>query len=353
MPAERGTADLPTVEGVIDRAAADAPLGPLHLAVHGTDDATEVAAQVERVVHDHLDTAIRGGLFHVASVGSVTGIELVDGRRVVVKVVPPRFGSDYLVAVGEVQNALAGQGWPCARRLAGPVSVGVGLAVVDTFLPDPGQPATFGVAEMRTSALGLAAFIEAAPLVDGLDHHSLTAEVEGLYPPPHSPLFDFAATATGAEWIDELASIARPLLREGRLVVGHTDWAARNVRLTADGVRAIYDMDSVALAPLAGIVAQAAVCWRATGESDDTAAPDVAEIDAWLAELPLDITPVERRAIDANALYHLAYSSRCEHAIDPHERRLHRARPTLRSAGPTLAQRCLGAPSGSREPGAS
>jgi hypothetical protein len=326
-----------------DRAAAAAPIAPLHRVVHGTDDPAAIAGQLDRLLDGTLGARPAGGLFHVASVGSVTGIGLTDGRRVVVKAFPPRYGRRFLGAVGQVQDALVADGLPCARRLAGPEPVGRGLATVEAFLDDPGQPSAFGPDEQRASARGLARLIEVAPRVDGLEEHPLRTEDGELYPEPHSPLFDFDATAAGAEWIDALAEVARPCLRLGRLVVGHTDWAARNVRLSADGVLAIYDVDSIALAPLAAVVGQAAVCWRATGDSGEATAPGVAEVDEWMRELPIELSDEERRAVDANVLYHLAYSSRCEHAIDPDGRRHLRARPTLRSAGPILADR-LSAP---------
>ena len=66
---------------------------------------------------------------------------------------------------------------------------------------------------------------------------------------PHSPLFDFEASAGGAEWIDDVARLALDARDSDATprVVAHTDWSARNVRLRADGVRAIYDADSLSL----------------------------------------------------------------------------------------------------------
>ena len=52
---------------------------------------------------------------------------------------------------------------------------------------------------------------------------------------PHSPSFDFEATAAGAQWIDDLARAALPCADFGDRVVAHTDWSARNVRLQVLG----------------------------------------------------------------------------------------------------------------------
>ncbi len=48
-----------------------------------------------------------------------------------------------------------------------------------------------------------------------------------LWPPPHNALFDFEATAAGAEWIDGIAAYAKDLVDEFQapVVVGHADGA--------------------------------------------------------------------------------------------------------------------------------
>ena len=62
---------------------------------------------------------------------------------------------------------------------------------------------------------------------------------------PHSKLFDFEATAAGAEWIDEIASQAQAIkLRgEGDLVLGHIDWGVKHFRYVGERVSVIYDWD--------------------------------------------------------------------------------------------------------------
>lgn len=56
-----------------------------------------------------------------------------------------------------------------------------------------------------------------------------------LWPRPHNGRFDFAASAPGAEWIDELATAARDRLSEaaGEVVVAHSDWRTEHVRSSA------------------------------------------------------------------------------------------------------------------------
>lgn len=314
-------------------------LSAVHQAIHGSTDPTVIERQLVQFVGAEIGLSVRECLFHVASVGSVTGVVLSDDRRIVIKAYQRRWGRRFLASVIEVQAALVDAGFACARPFTGPLAFGQGWATVESMLEDPGQPEVFGPNEMRASARGLAALISAAPSSPGLHDNPLSQPFTGLYPSPHSPLFDFDATADGAAWIDKLAAVARPYLDRGRRVVAHTDWAARNVRLSATGVRAFYDLDSLAVVPLTAALGHAAVTWRSTGEPGDAAAPGVEEIETWLAGYPDPLSEADEQATFAHALYHLAYSSRCEHAIDPGERVHQRARPTLRDQADELIKR--------------
>ena len=64
----------------------------------------------------------------------------------------------------------------------------------------------FAPREMAASADGLERFVSLAAAVDpaGLDAHPMAVPATALYPRPHSPVFDFEATAEGAEWIDAI-----------------------------------------------------------------------------------------------------------------------------------------------------
>ncbi len=311
----------------------------VHRAIHGTDDPQVIAGQVEALVKATLGVAVVGARFHAASVGSVTGITLADGRGVVVKAYQDRWSRPFLDAVVEAQTVLHLVGVPCALPLAPPAPLGRGLATIETWLPDPGPTVVFGPAERRASAEGLAGLIAAAPELEGLRAHPMLERSGGLYPTPHSPLFDFEATAVGAEWIDTYARAASSHTTAGRSIVAHTDWSARNVRLSASGVEAVYDLDSLAWTTLPAALAGAAMSWRAFGETSDGPAPGADEARDWLADFPEPLAPDEERSFWAHALFHLAYTARCEHAVDPGEERFTRSRPTLRSDGPALLAR--------------
>jgi Ser/Thr protein kinase RdoA (MazF antagonist) len=308
----------------------DAP-AVVHQAIHGTDDPEEVASQLQEAVRSMLGARVVEARFHRASVGSVTGVVLDSGRAVVVKAYQSRWTESFLADVARAQTALADAGIPCARPLAGPGPLAHGWVSIESWLDDPGSPARLGASERAASAGGLAAVIAAAPMLEGLERPPLATAEGSLYPEPHSPLFDFAATAVGAEWIDELARTVKPRLAGGRLVVAHTDWSARNIRLSADGVRAVYDLDSLAVVTLPVAVGLAAATWRAFGEAGDGLAPGVDEVGDWLDAYPSSLSAEERRGAFAAALWSHVYAARCEHAVDPEERLLRRTRPVLRA----------------------
>ncbi len=216
--------------------------------------------------------------------------------------------------------------------LAGPAPLGppapaAPLVTADSWLPDPGQPETVDVRCRAASADALAELVtRCRPLVDdprceALRSHPMGVTAPGsLYPPPHSPTFDFDAAPTSAAWIDELAAGARKERHAttAPLVIGHSDWSARNVRLRPGAVVAVYDLDSLAIDRETTLVGQAALTWAATGVADraDDQTPDGVSrfLDEYGAARGRPLTAAERRAAGAAALYNLCYTARCEHA---------------------------------------
>ena len=99
------------------------------------------------------------------SVGAVALVGLDDGRRVALKAFPPRWTAPFLRGVVTVQRHLSERGLPCARPLAGPVPLDPGGAMVcaEEVVDDPGQPPhPFGEAELAASAAGLARLVTVA-----------------------------------------------------------------------------------------------------------------------------------------------------------------------------------------------
>jgi len=144
-----------------------------------------------------------------------------------------------------------------------------------------------------------------------------------LWPEPHSRLFDFAATASGAEWIDEDARRARGVLAEvpaGRPVVGHDDWSVKHFRFRGDAVRVVYDWDSVLMNDEPVVVGEAARGFTMTWYLDVPVIPTISEARAFVTEYeeargrPFDRE--QRRRLGGAAAYALAYTARCEACLD-------------------------------------
>jgi hypothetical protein len=168
-------------------------------------------------------------------------------------------------------------------------------------------------------------FVEAArPMVDepGLVAPYLPrSEEEPLWPEPHDLRFDFASTAVGAEWIDELARPAVEVLVTHDLppVIGHDDWRTQNLAFDGARVVAIYDWDSLARVPEPWVVGAAAagfcIDWRETVVDPP---PTLEQMRAFVADYETargePFTTAEHGVLDAANLRMIAYSARCQHS---------------------------------------
>jgi hypothetical protein len=327
-------------------------VGTVDAAVFGTDDPEGIAASVTSFCETHLGVPPVGATLYRASAGCVVGLRLGSDERVVLKAYQARWSGPFLGAVQTVQAHAATAGFPCARPRLAPTALPArpNLAVVESWWPDPGMRASRSALAREVSASGLAAQIRIGTGVGApaaLGGHPLESTGENLYPRPHSPLFDFEATAEGAEWIDDLARRAARLRGSDPAppVVAHTDWSARNIRLDEEELLAVYDWDSVALVPVTTAVGQAAATWCVTAEPDGWEFPPSEEIAAYIEEFEaaagLRLSPAQWRAAGGAAAWVLAYTARCEHSlavIGEARPDQHGARDRLAEDGPTLLE---------------
>jgi hypothetical protein len=311
-------------------------------AVFGTRDPAAIASLLDGFCQHRLGSRVAGGLFYGSSVGCVAGVELDDGRQVVVKVYQRRWGRDFLAAVARVQRQLVARGFPCPEALLGGEPLGPALANVETFLADPGPRSLRSSTDMAASAAGLARQISLCRNLSEpfLSDHPLNAAPAQLYPEPHSPFFDFSVRAHEAAWIDRLALQARAErdTNDSPLTIAHTDWSARNIRVQDGEVVAAYDWDSLSRVAEAVAIGQAAATWCSFGEPGDPVAPSPEETMAYISAYETAaghrLTRRQRRAARAAALWVLCYTARCEHAIEATTgRQIDRARARLASDG--------------------
>jgi hypothetical protein len=302
---------------------------------------------VERFVRDELGASIVEPFFSAVSIARVVGLVLSDGRRVVVKLQPATTSLPHLQAATDVQRALARDGFPAPQLLAGPTRLDSGHATIEEFA-EPGPPSDALQPGIRAAlAAGLAdlidrctPFVGRAELAEG----QFPRARGSLYPPPHSALFDFEATAAGAEWIDEHARRARAVLDRPAQppVVGHDDWRAEHVRFDGTRITAVYDWASIKALPETTLVGNAARAYTLDFTAPQIRYPERDDALGFIADYESTrgrlFTGDERRHVDAAWLYSLAYSARCEHAlsatdVDPVP---HGFRDVLACAGPTV-----------------
>jgi Phosphotransferase enzyme family len=282
-------------------------------------------------------------LFYGSSVGCVAGVELSDRRRVVIKAYQPRWSGLFLTAAARVQRHLARATYPCPDVIVAGETIGPARANVESYLSDPGCRPLTSSEEMAVSAAGLDEQIDRCRFLrePDLAHHPLNRGRAGLYPLPHSPIFDFSIDTEPARWIDDLAerAVAVRDRHPPEVVIAHTDWSARNIRVLDGRLEAVYDWDSLALVSEPIALGQAAATWRSTGEPDDPIAPGPEEVSEYISCYERSggrpLTKAARRAALAAALWVLCYTGRCEHALEAATgQSSDRARARLAADGP-------------------
>lgn len=296
--------------------------GPLEAEVFGTTDPAVVAEVLSALALSATGAEVSTGRWYCASVAVVAGVVLDDGREIVVRAYQSSASTAFIDGVVRVQRHLADAGFPCASPLGDPTVVDGVLGRVESILADPGSR-RFAATEMALSAAGLAGLVDLSSSLDpeGLQFHPMELSDPRLYPTPHSPLFDFDATASGAEWIDDIAAAARQAMTDSDAVIAHGDWSARNIRLGPAGLMAVYDWESLQYGPESAALGVAAATWRSLGESNDELAPSALEIreyiDLYEGARQRPFSEDQRRSARAAAVFALAYTARCEHALNP------------------------------------
>jgi hypothetical protein len=308
--------------GSLEQVVASSTPGVVELDICDTTDPAGIAGVLSWLVELAVGAGVGDGLWYQSSAAAVAGVRLVDGRSVVVHAYRPGTSAEFVEGVVRVQRHLVDVRFPSARPLSGPVSAGGVLGRVESLRPDPGQR-RFEAQDMSASAQGLARLVALAAAVDpaGLDTHPMSLPDSELYTEPHSAVFDFAATSAGAEWIDAVARAARAEMVSDSSVIAHGDWSARNVRLDRRGLCGVYDWESLQLVAEATAVGIAAATWCSLGGPSEPLAPSASEIRAYVGAYESHqggrFELSQRRGAWAAAVFALAYTARCEHALEP------------------------------------
>ena len=322
-------------------------VAPWHAAVErsvfGPLDPREIVEALDGACAAAFGSGLDDGFLYRVSVGCVVGCRLMDGRELVLKGYQPRWTPEFLSAVKRVQSHLHDSGFPCPAPIGEPLRVAGAVVLAEHVLVDPGLTAA-SEAAILPSASGLATVVDLCKSQHepALALHPLRSPHDDVFPEPHSPLFDFTTTSAGAEWIEKIGRRARSIRDQDASapVIAHGDWSLRNVRLGPEGPIAVYDWDSLALDSECQAVGSAAVSWCKTGEPVDDPAPTREEIDEYIAAYEsargTGFSSAQRRATRAAAVFSMAYTARCEQALDPDEQIWTTTRPRLRADADAL-----------------
>ncbi|MDQ6779335.1 MAG: phosphotransferase [Actinomycetota bacterium] len=281
-----------------------------------------IAEALDAFSRAHLGAAVSCYKFFATSVGSVHGVLLEDGRRVVIKVARADTDRDHLLAVQGVQAHLVAAGFPSPRPLVAPTPLAHGVAVVESLLDDGSWGNAHDPAVRGEMASALAKLIELCRPRAQLEGLRTTREgAKRLWREPHDRRFDFPGTAHGAEWIDRLARAASEQLDGlalGPAVVGHCDYRTEHLRFSDGRVSAVYDWDSLCAGPEPVIVGQAAHAFTADWSRDGWHLPTLDESFAFISDYETargaPFTREERQGASAAMIAAVSYSARCEHS---------------------------------------
>ncbi len=285
--------------GTIAASLAEWEVPHVELAIFGTADASHIATRLRDFCVSTLGSPPAQMLFYTASVGAVAGLELANGRRVVVKAHQPSTPSAHLEEIVRLQATVESRLSLAPKVLAGPLPFGRGAATVEELV-DRGIVRNGHDAVIRRELA-----------------RSLHAIVECLLP---LYVFDFAATTRGAEYIDELAAQARTrMMPAGRRIIGHCDWRAEHVRFDGDLPTVGFDWDSLHKITEPALVGSAAHMFCADwSKSHHVQAPTLEEARSFVSEYEVardrSFTRAERTLCGASFVFSVAYTCRCGHA---------------------------------------
>ncbi len=253
---------LDRLRETIERASPSAFGENKRAVLFGTTDSGAAALQVARFVERVLDTRIADIMFVRMASACAAGLMLSDGRKVFLKVHAGEFSLEELTVLHRTQDLLREQGIPAARLILPAVDFGNGkYASVHTFrdrgdrLKAYHRGAVEGAAVAFCRLMAIGRQLSAAPALPGMlveRPHPFTKSVLDLPKPPPLPGADRARAVVAA--VTESAERAA-----GLQVIGHGDWASRNLRFSKGEVASIFDFEALVQGVEPVLVGQAAI----------------------------------------------------------------------------------------------
>ncbi|MFO0590885.1 MAG: phosphotransferase [Polyangiaceae bacterium] len=322
-------------------------------AVFDTDSPAEIASLLSGFCTAHLGAPIADAMFYRVAAACVAGLRLADGRAVVVKAQRGGRPERYLTACADLRRLLVEEGFPCPLPLTGPVRLGSAWVTAEELMTAGARADAHDPAIREAIARSLARMIAISERFEGAESFGrawFSGLPEGrVFPKPHSPMFDFDATAGGAEWIESLAAEARERRKsaEGPRVIGHFDYRVEHLRFEGGQVVASFDWDSLHFEQLPVLIGSLAPHFTFDWQRNDLPrAPTLDEMRAFVSDFEAargqPFSAAERATLTASLVYAMAYTARCNHASTPHfEGWNGDLRPMLRAHGRTILDKGL------------
>ncbi len=297
-------------------------------AIYGSVTPLELRTFLDDWAKAWLGSSIAQVLFRAGRIDVVWGVELTDGRAVVIKTHRPPVDIDGILSANDAQRLLATAGFPSAVPLAGPHKVDGQVLTAETLIngstPDGRHPAG-----RLLLADGLARHIdilrEQSDLVRRAGPGPSWCHYQaGPWPIPHDTLVDFRSTPDGFEWLNAFGQRAADQILahrdDGEVVVGHADWYAGNTAMSADALVGTFDWELVAdtEAVIAGF---AAACYAASSTGGGGLST-IEEVAAFMRDYDTargqPLTHREQRAAAGAAAWILAFNARWQVGLLDH-----------------------------------
>jgi hypothetical protein len=293
--------------------------------VHGTESVAELHSFLNAYAWDRLGSSIAKVRFRAGRIDAVWGVELDDGRAVVIKEHRPPANIDAISAARDAQRLLTAAKFPCPEPLSGPDEIDGRVLTAEALLagevPNGREPVN-----RRLLAAGLAWHIDLLRSRPDLRQRvgpgpSWCHYQDGPWPVPHDPIVDFRSTPAGSAWLDRYAQRAADQIlayRDGaEVVVGHADWYAGNAAVSDGALVGTFDWELVADAE-AVIAGFTAACYAASSTSGGgLSTPE--EVAVFLQDYDgargVSLSGREQRSACAAAAWIVAFNARWELAL--------------------------------------
>lgn len=326
----RGNLPLVTAPGDRTPGALDGTnesLSGTERAVLGDVSPAQVLALLSRYTLSRLGRPIRSVRFRAGRIDAVWGVELTDGREVVVKAHRQPVDLRAVTAAVDARSLLVAAGYPCPRPCSGPDEVDGLVLVAETLVGDGTAPDGRDPAIRRLLADGLAQHVhllrqDATLAARAGEGPSWCRYQHGPWPTPHDPIVDFTCCPTGYEWIDEFARRASEQIlghRRHEIVVGHADWYAGNCAVLGGKLVGTFDWELVAdtEAVIAGFAAAGYASNSTSGGGMSTPEETSAFLRDYASARGAAFDAAERRACAGAAAWIVAFNARWETAMRP------------------------------------